>query len=128
MVKNKFKIEGFQLPYQTVTIVPCTKDADTTISKKQCSIRANEVKKELGKIFGGFTEIQAQGGYYSEDKNKLIEEPVFTVTSFARRKNFTKNKDKWLEFVKKKGREWGQESMGVILENDLVYVDTKSKK
>lgn len=127
-VQKLKKIPGFQLPIQTVTIVPCTSNADKPISMKKCQLRAKQVRNKVSKLFGGFTEVKAQGGYWSSDKKKVIEEPVFSVTAYAESDKFNKHRKEWLDFVKKKGREWSQESMGVILETDLTYINTKEKK
>ena len=122
------KLKGFQLPIQTVTIVPCTQGPDKVISASKCKLRAKEVKNTLSKLFGGYTEVKSQGGYYSDDKKKVIEEPVYSVTAYATEEAFKSGKKEWLNYAKKKGREWKQESMGLILENDLTYIETKEKK
>lgn len=121
------KIKGFQLPIQTVTIVPCTDKVSKIIPKKQCQIRANEIKSKMVDFFGGYTEIKGQGGYFSNDLNKKVEEPVITVTAFAGEQKFKENKSKWLKFVKDKGEKWGQESMGIIVENDFISISREKK-
>lgn len=38
----------------------------------------DEVKAEFARVFGGYTEIQANGGYLAKS-GALIEEPVFVI-------------------------------------------------
>ena len=112
----------FSLPIQTVTIVPCTTGINKIISKDKCELRGKEVREKMIDLFGGYTEIQGQGGYFSDSLNKKVREPVITVTSYASEQDFKKKKKEWLNYVKKKGKDFKQESMGIIIENDLHYV------
>lgn len=118
----------FKLPIQTVTIVPCTDNFSKIISKKQCELRAKEVREKLIDFFEGYTEVSGHGGYFSKERNQKVREPIITVTSFADEEKFKKNKSKWLSYVRGKGEKWGQDNMGVIIENDFMGISRKRIK
>lgn len=110
------------LPIQTVFIIPSTQDGDKPITNKQMEKRIEEVRRKTSSLFGGYTELKGAGGYYSSDKNKLIVEDNIQVMGFSSIKSYEANKNKWLKFVREKARQWGQEAIGVIVENDMFYV------
>ena len=76
----------------------------------------------LSKKFGGYTSVSAFGGF-STKRGKLVKEKVNVVTGYATRKDYTKSKKDFVQFAKKKKKEWKQESVGIIIENDLFYVN-----
>lgn len=115
----------FKLPVRTVTIIPSTQSADQPISKKSMRRRVHLMYNFLAKTFGGFSATKVVGGYLSNDDNKLIKEEVVAIESFATTEAYNKNVDKWLAFVAEKGQSWGQEAMGVVVEDDMFYIGTK---
>lgn len=118
----------FQLPIEQAVLVPSTISGNKPISLFQRKRRVNEVKKYLSNRFGGYTSVNGNGGYYSDKKKKLIQEPVAIVTSFSTKQSFhqgEKNLKKQLRFWAKR---WGQESMGYIYEGDLFYFSPKKKR
>lgn len=132
---KSFKVKqvkgAFELPIQTVTIVPSTTSKNKPVSASTMRKRVDSTRRYLSKTFGGFTSVNGTGGFVSSQgktKGKLIKEPVVSVTAYSDKKTFKKNKNKWLTFIKNKGRKWKQESMGIIIENDLKYVDSAKKK
>lgn len=119
---SKINKDIFHLPVKTVTIVPSTKAADQTISKVEMKRRVDKTKQMLGRLFGGFTAVKASGGYWSDDKQKVIKEPVVYVESFASPDKFKDNFNKWMQWIKQIKKEWGQEAIGIIVEDDLFYI------
>lgn len=112
----------FNLPVQQAVIVPSTQDADKNISQSELKRRVEETQRFLAKTFGGFTSTRAIGGYFSDDKNKVIEEKVVVVTSFSGSDDFKKKQKDLLDWLGRKQKQWGQESIGYELEDDLYYV------
>jgi len=126
---TKKRIKGvrgsYSLPIQTVTLVPSTTTYSKKISPTTMTKRVKETRLFLSKMFGGYTSSRATGGYIMKKKNKqniLIKEQVVKVTSFAKRPAFLKNKQKWINWCKRKKKEWKQDSIGIIIENDMYYV------
>lgn len=121
VVNNIQKVKGaFELPIQTVTIIPSTKDKTRKVSDQEFRRRTLFMRRWLAKTFGGYTEEKAIGGYLL--KGKEITEDVIMITSFSTEKDFKKNKTKWISKIKQLKKQWGQDSMGIIIENDLLYV------
>lgn len=118
------KIKGvkgsFELPIETFTIVPSTKDKTKKISTKAFNKRVKQTVRKLRSLFGGSTRVKGHGEY--KLKGKYVPEKVAIVYSYAKRNRFLKKKKEWIAWVKKKRREWGQDSMAIGIENDLYYV------
>jgi len=111
----------FKLPIQTVTFVPSTTKKSKKISGAALRKRVNETRRFLSKLFGGYTSIKAVGGYIAKD-GKLIREKAIKVTAYSERVGFMKKKAKWFKYIRMKKKQWGQESMGIIIENDMFYL------
>ena len=118
--KTKNVRNAFKLPIQTVTLVPSTKEKSKKISSEELRKRVEETRMFLSRLFGGFTSVRTTGGYVY--KGKVIKERVVMVTAYAERLKFKKHKSKWLSWVRRKKKTWSQDSMGIIIENDLFYV------
>lgn len=120
VVSIKRVVGAFNLPIQTATLVPSTTQKKKAISSKAFQRRINETRRFLSGLFGGYTSVQGIGGYLS--KKSLIREKVAVVTAYAHRSAYLRYKNRWIAWVRSKKREWGQESMGIIIENDLKYI------
>jgi len=114
----------FHLPIRTGIIVPSTKNTDKPISNKEFQKRVTETRQFLSNTNGGFTSVRAVGGF-TDEKGNLVKEDVVVVESFSTKDNFVKNRPKVRKFLRRKGKEWKQESMGYEHETDLYYIDSK---
>lgn len=115
------KKDIFMLPIQTAIIVPSTTDKDKFISKRDFNKRLRNTRTEMSDLFGGYTSVESVGEFTDKDGNK-IPEPNNTVIAYTNKETFQDKKDEFSEFIKKKKKEWKQESIGVIIENDLFFV------
>lgn len=120
-IKPRKSKNVFPLPIETAIIVPSTKKNNKRIKASTLRNRVNTTRKFLSKSFGGYTSVNAIGGFTTK-KGKLIKEPTNVVTSYATRKDYKKGKKKFMAFARKKRRTWGQESLGIIVENDLFFI------
>lgn len=116
-----------KLPIEQAIIIPSTKGADKSISQTEMNKRVNAVRKFLSQKFGGYTSVKGMGGWYSDDKKKLIKEDIVKVTGFSSIKDYKRNKNVLAKQISKWGNKWGQESMGYEKEGDLFLYDTKRK-
>jgi len=115
----------FHLPIEQAILVPSTKQANKPVSNPEFNRRVAEVRKYLSKEFGGYTSVKGVGGYYSDDKKRLIKEKIAKVTGFSQKKDW--NQKKILAQLSKWSKKWGQESMGYEHEGDLYYVPKNLK-
>ena len=113
---------ALELPVEQEVIVPSTKMADKLISLGERERRVRTVKKYLAQKFGGFTSDRESGGYYSDKKHKLIQEPVTVVTSYATKQAYKKNRLGVVKQVSSWAKKWGQESVGYEVAGDLFYI------
>lgn len=111
----------FKLPIQTVTLVPSTKRKNERISQTEMTNRVRMTRKFLSNLFGGYTSVRSTGGYISKN-GRLIKERVVAVTAFSQKLGFIQKKQRWFQWIRKKKKEWGQEAIGIIIENDMFYV------
>lgn len=114
----------FHLPVRTAIIVPSTTSKDKKISREAFQKRINETRKFLSDKNGGYTSVRGLGGFTDDDTGRLIKEDVAIVESFATTDDFKNNKAAVEEFLKQKGKAWGQKSMGYQHEDDLYHVDS----
>jgi hypothetical protein len=115
---------SLDLQIQLVVMVPSTTHANRPIAQATMGGRITETKKFLSRLFGGYTSVKGEGGYYSKKKG-LIRENVVEVTSFAAKEVYHRRKPTFISWVQAKARAWGQESMGVIIENDLFQIPAR---
>jgi hypothetical protein len=119
----------FYLPIENTIYVPSTygvKD-QKKISNKEMNKRVNEVRSYLSNKFGGYTSVDATGGYVLKD-GKLVKEKVVKVTSFSTKKDFNKNEPELINQVGEWGNSWKQESISYENEGDLFIIQPKKIK
>lgn len=121
-LKERKKIGKGYFDIEQSVLVPSTKFGDRPVSPKEMGSRVHEVRKFLSQKFGGYTSVAGIGGYYSEQRNKLIKERVVKITGFATKKAFKKYEPEVLKQLGKWSKVWGQESMGYEFEGDLYYI------
>lgn len=112
----------YELTVRTGIVVPTTKDTDIVISKDEFDARVSLVKAKLAQMFGGFSATHAEGGFWSDTKGALVNEPVVIVESYANSKSFEDHVDEFVAFISKLRSDWSQDEMGVIIEDDLYYI------
>jgi hypothetical protein len=121
--KKIIKTDLFQLSVKLAIIVPSTSEYSKKISKKEFQLRIKEVQTKLGKMFGGFSTIDTNGGYFYEKDKKIIQEKTSMVISYATKKSFnSKNIKQLILYVQSLKQKWSQDAIGLIIENDLFYI------
>jgi hypothetical protein len=130
-LENKLKKklnETFELPMEIAIYVPSTRSANEIISKKEFASRIEEVQEYLSDLFGGYSSVNIDGGYISEDKNKgLIREDVARVTSFGSKDGFEEKFNTLVNKIVGWCKKWSQESIGFEFEGDMFYVGADAK-
>ena len=118
------KKRTFHLPVEQAVIVPSTSGVKTQrrISQGQLNTRVNNVRRFLSQRFGGFTDVQATGGFVLRN-GKLVRERVVRVTAFASRQDFRKHQPEVIKQVGAWGKKWKQESVSYTNEGDLFIIE-----
>jgi hypothetical protein len=119
----------FYLPIENVIYVPSTYGVkkQRVISDKEMEKRVNETRTYLSKKFGGYTSVEATGGFVLKN-NKLVKERVVKVTSFSTKREFNKDEPELINQVGRWGNKWGQESISYENEGDLFIIRPPKKK
>ncbi len=114
----------FHLPVEQAVFVPSTSGVktQTRISPAKLNQRVNNVRRFLSKKFGGFTDVQATGGFVLKN-GRLVKERVIKVTAFATKSGFKKNEGQVINQVGTWGRKWKQESVSYSNEGDLFIIE-----
>lgn len=127
--KPKAVQKAFHLPVETAVIVPSTKNLPrkkgVSITPAEFERRVEQTRRYMSNKYGGYTSVRAVGGYvYRKGKLKggVAKEGSVVVTAYATKDAYRKNKAKWLAWVRAKRKAWKQESVGIIIENDMYYV------
>lgn len=102
-----------------IVLVPSTR-FDQKISNSHFERRILETKRFLS-IFGGYTKVKAIGGFIASN-NRIIEENIAKVETYASRKDYLKYDLKLKQWIRKKKIEWKQESIGLILNNRMFFI------
>jgi hypothetical protein len=115
----------YKLPIQTAIIVPSTsknnKNHSVRITPSEFQERLKETRTKMSEMFDGFTSVSSVGEF-TNDKGIKIIEPNNVVVAYTNKDKFAEKKDDFAEYVLKKREEWKQDSIGVIIENDLFFV------
>lgn len=116
------KVKPFELQVETAIYVPSTKGADQKISADEFKRRVSQVKIFLAKLYGGYSSVEVEGGYWSDDKKKEISEKDVRVVAFSTKEEFKKNEKEIISYLLKLKKEWTQESMGYELDGEMYYI------
>ena len=111
------KEESIEAPYEVKVYVPSTA-IDEPVTEQEFRKRIVETQEFLSTLFGGFTTLQAKGGYMS-DVEGLITEPVVVVATWAGRQDYEEHLEKLESFLRTKRTDWEQEVIGFEFENDF---------
>jgi hypothetical protein len=120
-VFGKVTKRPYHLPIRTAILVPSTTQHNRPIGKHAFDHRINETRRYLSRKYGGYTSVNAVGGYTST-RGKLVREPVVEVVAYSTRSAYKKNKHATYHWLVAHKKRWGQESMGYEYETDLYYV------
>jgi len=108
------------LPIEIAIMVPSTY-RDEKIPRAEFVRRINETRKKLSELFGGYTSIEAKGGWVT-DRGELIKENVVRVVAFADLKRYKEKQNELLKWLEKKKKEWKQEALAYEFEGDLYLI------
>lgn len=122
LTKSERKKFVFEIPIEQAVYVPSTNKLQHQVTRSAFTRRVNSVRKFMGQKFGGFTSMQALGGYYSEKEHKVIREPVMKVIAFSTQQSYRRHGREMMMQLAKWDRRWGQESMGYELKGHLYYI------
>ena len=111
------KEESIEAPYEVKVYVPSTA-IDEPVTEREFRRRILETQEFLSTLFGGFTTLQAKGGYMS-DMEGLITEPVVVVATWAGRQDYEERLEDLEAFLRAKRMDWEQEVIGFEFENDF---------
>ena len=111
--KNSNKIHA-------VIYVPSTKAFSKPITGREFKKRIFETANFMNRTFGGTTKIRGIGSYNMNDK--IINEKIVKVETFAKVKDYQRADLKIKEFIQKKRRLWKQDSIGYEFEEEMYFI------
>tara|TARA_R110002110_G_scaffold35364_8_gene119506 strand:- start:2657 stop:4627 length:1971 start_codon:yes stop_codon:yes gene_type:complete len=103
--------------YEIKVYVPSTQ-GEADISDEDFEDRILFVQTALSTLFGGYTSINADGGYIGES-SELTTEPVGVVSTWATPEAYEENLHKLEELLMYCREFWDQETIGFEFENDF---------
>lgn len=112
---------------RTAIIVPKTRH-DRIVSEAEFQRRIKETEKFLAEKQGGFTEVEAKGGWVED--GRVIEEPTAEVVSYAKPSQVRESRADIRKFVKSKRRAWQQTAVSYEFSknNGVYFVDKNFEK
>lgn len=99
--------------------VPST-ELDRKIPQEKFESRIKTTKRFLSNLFGGYTAIRGTGGF--TERNRLIQENVAVVETFAKRSDYLKHDRAMAGWLKKKKSAWKQISIGYSYNGKMYFV------
>lgn len=109
---------SLQLESKVEVFVPGT----TGVSEiTDTSSYVEQTARYLSEWFGGST-VTENKGYYVADNGELIIEPIFIVWAFCSTKQLEKFAPKVIAWAEKMCKELRQESVGVVINHQMLFV------
>lgn len=106
---------------EQIIYVPSTDTMQRVVSEEEMRARVDEVREVLSNLFGGYTSVEAFGGYY-DDEEGLVKEPVVRIISYTTKEGFDDRSEELIQYLEQKRKDWGQLSMGYEVEGDMYYL------
>ena len=101
--------------------VPTTVHAEAA-PKELTRKNRNRVREAFAKWFGGYTEVRGSGGYWSEEKGRMIRERVYIVYAAADPAAVNATLPDILTLAKTIGRSMAQEVVAVEVNGTTYFV------
>ena len=118
----KKKVARDYSPAQIGLVVPST-EYDKPIPKSKFLKRIKEARKEIDNLFGGHTGWNTFGGWYDKNNKQYIREKSVLLITYTTAPKYQENKKKFIRYVKSLLKKWKQYSIGVMIENDMYFVE-----
>lgn len=112
----------FTLNHKVVFYTPSTDNTDKPITKQAHFERTAEIADNFAKWFGGATIEKAQG-YYKTKEGKIVVENVNKVISYTDDNTLQDKTQEVLQLATDKQILWGQESIGLEIDNRMMFID-----
>lgn len=113
-------------PLELTLYVPSTQGREDVVSVPKQKARIADAEQEMSKLFEGYTEVGATGGWM--DKGKLIQEPQGKVTSYTTEAKLKSGRKGFEEYIKRIKKDYDQDQIAIEYEGDLFFYKTKGKK
>jgi len=101
--------------------VPSTRDGGIPLDDETTRLLVKKVEIQFAQKFGGFTAYPAFGGWYSQDKNTIIQENITIIESY-----YSCNDDEALRFsvnlAREIAKEWNQEAISIETREGIEFV------
>lgn len=114
-------------PLELTLYVPSTQGESTLIGKRERMERIQDAEEKMSNLFGGYTEVDATGGWVNDD-NKLVQEPEGKVTAYTTQQKLKSGRKGFEDYVKKIKKDYGQSAISIEYEGDLFFYAPKEKK
>jgi hypothetical protein len=126
MKKVPKNIEPSSILSNEITIYVPSTEYDEQIPHEEFVKRIDNVRKELAKLFMGYTSVSAVGGWV--EGGRIIKEPTVKVTAFFAPETYLKKEKQFTRYVGKKRGEWKQSLLSVEYNNKLYLMGGKKYK
>lgn len=110
------------LPLELRIFVPSTRDVNVKLSKTAFQKRIQETVTFFTRLFGGSTKFAGVGSYTTQRGKRVVSENVAVVEVFTNSATWNKHDLEVKKWLLEKKQNWGQESMGLDFDGDLVFV------
>jgi len=114
-------------PLELTLYIPSTQGESELISKERLRQRIENAERKMSKLFGGYTEVEATGGWVNDEK-KLVQEPQGKVTSYTTEQKLVRGRKRFEAYVKRIKKDYDQSSIAIEYEGDLFFYEPKNKK
>lgn len=114
-------------PIEVAVIVPGTLGKRKLITIPQLRRRIHYNEMEMGKLFGGYTEVDGEGEWKDPKTGKISQEPDGIIRSFTTEQKFKKEEKGFARLVRQMKKDYKQGQIAVEFENKMYFYPEKEK-
>jgi len=110
------------LTSRVAVYVPSTYDVDQLTTAQVVNYQREKVAETLSRYFGGYTEVIGSGGWFSEQKGKVIRETVYIVYAGCDPQALARCLASVIRLAGQVARDMRQEAVTVEIDGRLYFV------
>lgn len=118
-------------PLELSLFIPSTtknsEGKDMEVTSREFTGRLQDAERKLSNLFGGYTRVNAEGGWVNE-KDRLVEEKVGSVTTYVTESALTEKRAELERYIEGIRKSYKQDSIGIGFEGDMFFYAPKKEE
>jgi len=115
-------------PVEVAVIVPATLGKNKVITIPQLKKRIHYNEMKMGKLFGGYTEVDGEGEWKDPKTGRISQEPNGIIRSFTTEQRFKKEEKGFAELVRQMKKDYKQGQIAIEFKNQMYFYPEEKEK